>query len=265
MNLKIVSLSPIVTETLVLLGVEDEIIGITPYCKRYLNDPTGKAIVGTCTKVNYEKLSRLRPDIIFTMEPVQNRLDEELRSKGYMTFKVRAHTNVHTILSNIVDIGLVTNRIYEARELALRLEERIERVYMRTRKTKSRPKVFVDHLWSYEHSTTFGALSYINDGLWIAGGINVFHDKLIEFFEPNYDEVLERDPDIVLVSFDPIKNITIEKYLNLRPKMRLSKAYRKKAIYLIPETKEVNLSHPGPSFVNTIEYLEGLFERNRST
>ena len=56
MNLKIASLSPIVTETLVLLGLEDEIVGITPYCKHYLNDPSGKIIVGTCIKVNIEKL-----------------------------------------------------------------------------------------------------------------------------------------------------------------------------------------------------------------
>jgi ABC-type hemin transport system substrate-binding protein len=37
--MRIISLSPSVTETLVLLGLEDEIVGITPWCRMYLKDP----------------------------------------------------------------------------------------------------------------------------------------------------------------------------------------------------------------------------------
>lgn len=45
-SMKIVSLSSPTIETLVLLGLEDEIVGVTPWCKMYLNNPD-KEVVGT--------------------------------------------------------------------------------------------------------------------------------------------------------------------------------------------------------------------------
>ncbi len=259
--MRIVSLTPIATETLVLLGLEDELVGVTPYCRVYLRRPEDKAIAGTCLKAYYDKIAELRPDIIFTQAPVEDRVDERLRELGYRTFKVRSHTNVHDIIANVVDIGLVTGRAAEARELAFRLEERLQAIYRRTSGRRARPRVFVDHFWHYKSSSTVGALTYVDDGVWIAGGVNIFHDVQRGFFDVDYGEVARRDPDIVIVSFDPVQKLTVEKYAKLRPVIAGLRAYREGRVYLVPESRRVNLNHPGPSFVDTIEYLEGLLSR----
>ncbi len=258
--MRIVSLTPVATETLVLLGLEDELVGVTPYCRLYLSSMEGKTIVGTCLRVDLDKLYGLRPDLVITQEPVQSAIAGELMGKGFQVYRVRAHTNIHDIIATVVDLGTLTGRYWEAREIAASLEERLLRVLSKTRQIPGpeRPRVFVDHFWNYQTSSTVGGLSYVDDGVWVAGGINVFHDVLRGFFDANYEEAAARDPDVILVSVEPHYRMTVEKYVKLRPAVRRMRAYEEGRIHIIPEGRKVNLNHPGPSFIDTVEYLYAL-------
>lgn len=58
---RIASLSPGITDSLVALGLEDRIAGVTRHCR--LPGGARKAVVGGFMEVNLEALARLRPDL----------------------------------------------------------------------------------------------------------------------------------------------------------------------------------------------------------
>ncbi len=62
--LRIITLVPSQTELLVDLNLEANIVGITKFCVHPPNLISEKTLVGGTKKVNYNKIERLRPDII---------------------------------------------------------------------------------------------------------------------------------------------------------------------------------------------------------
>ena len=61
---RIVSLVPSLTELLVDLGLEDEIVGVTKFCIHPKHLRKEKTIVGGTKQVHLEKIKALEPDII---------------------------------------------------------------------------------------------------------------------------------------------------------------------------------------------------------
>jgi iron complex transport system substrate-binding protein len=258
--LRLVSLTPVATEVLALLGLEDNIVGITSYCTMYLSNNMNKEIVGTCLNVNLKKIEKLRPDLIITYDPVQREISERLLKSGYNVYSLRAPRSVNDIIAYISEIGVITGKYVEAKELIAKLSLRLANLLSETASIppNKRLRVYVEHFYSFNKSTTFGGLSYIDDGIWLAGGLNIYSNVPKSFFEPNYDDVASRDPDMVIVSVAQDLNLDLKRYVELRPKIRELRAYKTRQIYLVREGKRINLSHPGPTFINAVEYLHNL-------
>jgi len=112
--MRIASLSPAVTETLVSLGLEDEIVGATPWCKMYLND-VSKKIVGTYRSILFDRLKEVKPDVVFLQSRVHDKMVDAVRSEGFNTHLVPLPTNIYSIISHVIlDVGAMVNRYYEA-------------------------------------------------------------------------------------------------------------------------------------------------------
>jgi iron complex transport system substrate-binding protein len=261
---RIVSLSPAVTETLVLLGLEDEIVGVTPWCRAYLND-VSKEIVGTYLTILFDKLEKVRPDVVFLQSRVHDKMLEAVKTRGLNAYLMPLPTNVYSIIANIViDVGSIVGRYYEARELGERLLARVLSITERTRNLK-RLRVYVEYLWPDKTFSSAGALTFVDDGIRIAGGENIFKDVRQEFFYPSNEEIMVRDPEVILVSIEPPfeKLITVEEYKKIRKPLENSKAFRENKVLLVKESREVNLAHFGPSFIDTVEWLSTEFEKLR--
>ena len=63
-DLKIISLVPSLTELLVDLGLEENIVGITKFCVHPKNLRKEKVIVGGTKNIHLEKIKALQPDFI---------------------------------------------------------------------------------------------------------------------------------------------------------------------------------------------------------
>lgn len=255
-TIRIVSLSPAATETLSLLGLEDEIVGITPWCSMYLNNPSGKEIAGTYLDIRFDVLSKLAPDVVFLQSRVHDNMFREVRSRGFNAYLLPLPTNVYAIISHIVvDIGSVVGRYYEARELAEKLLDEVRRL-VRLCMRRCRRRVYVEYLWPDRTFSTAGCLTYVDDGIRIAGGENIYHDVAREFFNPKDEETAARDPEVVLVNIEPPwEGLTVEQYKEMRSTLSSTKAFKESRILLVKETKSVNLAHFGPSFVSTIDWI----------
>jgi len=252
--MKIVSLSPSVTDTLVHLGLEDEIVGVTPWCLPYLSKP--KPIAGTYLSVNTKFLREVQPDIVFLQSRVHDKLYPQLRDAGFRAVLVPLPTNIPAILSHIVmDVGAYVGRFEEAMELAYRLAERVMEVRRRSASDRRR-RVYVEYVFPDGSIVTAGALTYINDMIYAAGGSNIFSDKPLEFFRPDDEEVNRRNPELVLVNIEPgMEWLTEEKYREMRPVVAVNRR-----VIMVAESRERNLTHFGPSFIYTLEFLAELLK-----
>jgi iron complex transport system substrate-binding protein len=261
--MRIVSLSPAVTETLVLLGLEDEIVGITPWCKMYLTN-VNKEVVGSYLSISFDKLEKVKPDIVFLQSRVHDKFFEGVKSKGFNAYLVPLPTNVYAIIAHIVvDVGSIVNRYYEARELGEKLLYRVLKLCEKT-KTVRKLKVYVEYLWPDKTTSSTGSLTFIDDGIRIAGGENIFKDIPKEFFNPLDEDIINRNPEIIVVSLEPpFEDLNIENYKRLRSSLRDTKAFKENRILLVRQSKDVNLTHFGPSFVDTVEWLSKELEKFR--
>ncbi|MEM3966346.1 MAG: helical backbone metal receptor [Ignisphaera sp.] len=254
--MRIVSLSPATTETLSILGLEDSIVGVTPWCRMYLKD-RDKTIAGTYLNIDTAALRKLNPDVVFLQAHVHDKFLGVLREAGFNSYLVPLPSNLLDIISNIYLISTVVKRYWEGRELADALIEKLYS-YIRSRSSIGEgARVYVEFLWPDKTFSSTGALTYIDDGVRVAGGRNIFYDRVAKFFFPNDEEITALDPQIVLVNIEPpFTGITLNQYLEIRKALRYTSAYRDNRIYLLEESQEVNLAHPGPSFItNTMKKL----------
>jgi len=247
--MKIVSLSPSVTDTLVHLGLEDEIAGVTPWCLLYLSKP--KPIAGTYLSVNTKFLKEVQPDIVFLQSRVHDKLYPQLKDAGFRAVLVPLPTNIPAILSHVVmDVGAYVGKFEEAMELAYRLAEQVIEIRRRISPERRR-RVYVEYVFPDKSIVTAGALTYINDMIHSAGGFNIFSDKPLEFFKPDDEETNRRNPELVLVSVEPaMRWVTEEKYREMRPAVADNSR-----VIIVVESREKNLAHFGPSFIYTLEFL----------
>ncbi len=255
--MRIVSLSPSATETLSLLGLEDEIVGITPWCTMYLKKQAEKIFAGTYIAVDTTTIKKLNPDLVILQSHVHDHLLQLFRALGFNTHLLPLPMNLIDIVSNVEFIAILTNRYWEGKELADRLLNKIVEYIELGKTIKQRPKVYIEFLWPDKKVSSTGSLTYIDDGIRIAGAQNIFYDRIAKFFYVNDSEIIDRDPEIVLANIEPpYTGITIDNYLKYRPILKNTTAYKLQTIYLVEESVEANLAHPGPSFIaNTMKKI----------
>lgn len=92
---EIVSLAPNVTDIIVELGLSDQIVACTSYCEYEECES-----IGGWLSPDYNRLRQIDPDLIFTSDPLQEEISEQVSSMGY--------ENIHTNPSRFSDLtGLI--------------------------------------------------------------------------------------------------------------------------------------------------------------
>lgn len=252
-----VSLAPALTETLVLLGAVDELVGVSVYCGEYAPD---KPVVGTYVSVMWRRLREAKPDVIVLQDYVQRRLYEELREKGYRAYIFPLPTSLYGVADNAAGLGALVGRRREGLELAARIAEETRRL------EESMPSrlatVYAEYVWpDYSTRMSPGGRSFADHILRLAGGLNVYAHAPEPFVEPRPEQVMAMDPVAVIVSAEKMMRLTREKYLAKTPWMRGLRAVREGRLIILRGGRGEDLAHPGPSAVETARRLR---ERLRS-
>src|SRR5262245_47723254 len=123
---RIVSFSPAVTETLFLLGLGDEIAGVSAFCARP-PEVKSKRVLGSYNTVRRETLREIAPDVVFTTTGYQREFAVEL-AKDFPVYAVELPVTVVSIVDFVQKIGLVTGRVLEGAALSRSLLESLARL-----------------------------------------------------------------------------------------------------------------------------------------
>jgi len=194
---RIVSAAPAITETLFALGLGDRVVGVTTHC-RFPEEATKKPKIGGYLRPSLEAIVALRPDLVIAERSPSN-LVAQLAG-----LKISA---VEVDFKTLPDILLSFQRIADAAgvpERGLVLRNSITRQLDQIRShVKSYERVKIMFVVGRTPGTLTGIIvvggaSYLSELMAIAGGVNAFADSTAAYPKVTLEEVLARDPDVIL-------------------------------------------------------------------
>lgn len=192
---RIVTLGPYVTENLVLLGLEQNIVGLTVHEPAERKE--GKTIVGTLLEPSIERIVRLNPDIVIASRE-GNRPDvvARLEKLGIRVLTLGEMFSFRDICSNLRTLGRAVGREKEAERIVRDASARLSELRRKHGASRAERVFF---LLGWKPLITFGNRSYLDEMVRAAGGENLFHDIARKYLPVNIEEVVRRNPDVVLI------------------------------------------------------------------
>ena len=235
---RVISLAPNITEIIYALNQQSKLAAVTDYCN-YPPEAKSKGTIGALLNPNLEKIISLKPDLLIGTS-AHNELAIKLESKDLKTILLPINT-VNEILMSIDSIGTLLDCSDRAEQLVQSINDSI--YYYRidpNSQSKQPPRTML--VLGREPGTTrnigiIGSHNYM-DSLWVlAGGINLFSDLATKFAQVSRENIIDRNPDIIIefkidAEWNEKKNrVNLQEWNDLN----LLKAVTEKQVYVIPD------------------------------
>lgn len=164
---RLLSLCPSITESLVALGAGGDLVGITRYCIHPAAALKGVLRVGGTKNPDLDAVRAARPDLVFCNAEENRAEDVEALGREFAVDVSHPRTVVE-IPALLRHFGERTGREEKAREISLKVEEALERAEEEARFTGSRFR-FAYLIWK-DPWMTVGPRTYVADLLRQVGG-----------------------------------------------------------------------------------------------
>ncbi len=194
---RIVSTAPSITESLFALGLGDEVVGVSNYC-HYPPEANTRTRVGQLLNPDIETIIALHPDLV-VVERIPNHLQEKLQRLHIPSISV-AHDTVEDVLQSDETIARAAGVPDAAVRLNKQVEQTLEGVRGKTERFTRWKAVFVVGHSPGKLSGFFvaGKHTYLSELLEIAGATNVFDDAKQLYPQVSLEEILARNPDVIV-------------------------------------------------------------------
>ncbi|MCL1925336.1 MAG: ABC transporter substrate-binding protein [Defluviitaleaceae bacterium] len=202
-NLRIVSLSPSTTETLIFLGLHDNIIAVDQHSSSFIDNgiPEFNLFAG----LDIEQLMVLNPDIIFT---------------AFWTLEEHPFEDILVIIppvnylaeieTQLMKIASKTNTEELAIKLAEEMNERVENLLFILEQFDLPERSVYFEIGAEPAIFTVGQGTFINEIIELVGARNIFYDTQ-GWIPAIEEEVVYRNPEVILTNVayleDPISEI----------------------------------------------------------
>ena len=125
--MKILSAAPSNTEIIYKLGLEEHLVGTTSLCDYPEKAVSKPSIGGWSQNLDYEKVDKLKPDVILLSDSLQNEQALKLEEKGYEILQVNPES-LEEVFESIYSIGRRFNRAKEAENLVRKMKSELNTV-----------------------------------------------------------------------------------------------------------------------------------------
>ncbi len=194
---RIISTAPSITELLYALGLGNRVVGVTRFC-RYPPEAQLKPKIGDYTSPNLEAIAALKPDlVIIQTNPVH--LADRLAKLKLRVLEIDQE-NIAAIYKSIHDVGAATAAEHAATQLSDSILDGLSKIRNRV---SALPRVRMMFVIGRSPNrldglVVAGRASYLNEVIEIAGGENVFRDAVAGYPEVSLEEVMARNPDVIV-------------------------------------------------------------------
>ncbi len=241
---RIVSLGPVLTEGVFLLGRGDDLAADTIYCI-YPEAAKRKEKIGSITDINVEKIYRLQPGLVLASPLTDGRQLEKLKSMKLHVEIFGQPESFRGICGEFLRLSKLLDREDLAKGIVDRAENEVSNL---VKKISIYPKkrVFVEI--GTNPLFTAGEKSFINDFIIFGGGVNIASDSGVGIYSS--EMVLKKDPEVIIISDMGIDNGHEKDYWR---RYKSVSAVKNHAIFSIDS---YHLCSPTPvSFVQTLDEI----------
>ena len=253
---RIVSTAPSITELLYALGLGDRVVGVTRFC-RYPPEAQKKPKIGDYTSPNLEAIAALKPDLVIVQtNPV--RLKERLSALRLHVLEIN-QDDIAALYNSIRVVGEATGVSPRAAQLIDSIRGKLGVIRMRAAPLPRTRVMFVvgrspNRL---EGLVVVGKASYLNEVIALAGGENVFRDAVAAYPAVSLEEVLARNPDVILDMGDMSDTVNVTEehkhgVVALWQRLQALAAVKTRRVFAVASDIYVV---PGPRVVNAAQSI----------
>ena len=191
---RIVSLGPINTENVFLLGAGERLVANTSYCVRPEAAKT-KEKIGSVMQFSIEKILSLHPDLILATGLTRPEQVQQLKAAGIPVVHVPQPQSFAEICSRFLELGRLLGLEERAAEIIAEAREKVTAVQ---RLYASYPPQKV--LLQVGSQPIFVSIpsSFTNDFITLSGNSNIAAGQ--QSGRTNYEQVIARNPDTIIIA-----------------------------------------------------------------
>jgi iron complex transport system substrate-binding protein len=194
--LRLVSLSPSLTEIVFALGRGDWLVGVTEFCD-FPPAARDKPRIGGTMTPNLERVVQVRASLVLaTAEGNPRDLLGQLSRLDIPIFAVKPE-GYAGILASVRTLGRLLKADAAAADLVRDIEGRTADI---RRAVAGRPRPRTLYLVWTDPLVAAGPATFIHDLIELAGGKNVVRERAVAYPRLSWEEVVASSPDVILVA-----------------------------------------------------------------
>ncbi|MCK4245092.1 MAG: cobalamin-binding protein [Candidatus Omnitrophica bacterium] len=194
---RVISLAPGFTETLIDLGLQNRIVGVTT-SSDYLKEVKEVERIGLYMKPSLEKIVSLSPDLVFATNYVGQRQTVKTLKKLGIRVEVFEEKGIEGVFLKVKRIGEICGVPEEARRIIRKMQKRIEQIRAQT-SSFNQLCVYVET--GYNPLFTCGKGSFIDELIEIAGGENIAHNIDKPYPRVSAEFIISKDPEVIILPY----------------------------------------------------------------
>ncbi|MGL4763286.1 MAG: ABC transporter substrate-binding protein [Sarcina sp.] len=246
---RIVSLSQFMTETLLSMDLQDEMVGtalldneILPvYKEEYEKIPKLKITQGH--NISKENFLGLKPDFASgwyqSLTAKGTGTPQELENAGihpYVASALEGNATIENVYSDYRELGKIFNKEEKAETIITKMKSEIKDVEKKISNIndKDKPKVLIYDSGNKDAYVVGGG--FANNLITLSGGKNIFSDLKNQWNNVSFESIASRNPDVILVTDYLAQAQSIEKkldFIKTNPAFKNINAVKNNKIYKI--------------------------------
>lgn len=191
---RVISLSPFITETIYLLGAQNQLLADTTYCT-VPPEAAQKEKIGSVTQMNVEKIISLQPDLVITSPLSSKKQLKMLQSQGLRIMEIRNPKTFDQMCAITLNIGDALGKTAQAKALIKQASDDVDKVRRQVAGLTAR-RVFIQIGIKPLH--TVNKDLFINEFLILANAVNIAENQPSGIY--SREEVIKQNPDVILVA-----------------------------------------------------------------
>jgi iron complex transport system substrate-binding protein len=248
---RIISLAPSTTEQLFAVGAGDKVVGVTLYDNYPPQVQQVERVGGYVAKsISVEKILSLKPDLVLSRGAIQLSVVEALERVGIAVLAIEPHT-VEEVYAATTLIGQLTMREPQASTIVADMRQRVGHVQAQVAAIPAEQRVTVFYKAYDEPLIAAGPSTFIGHMIELAGGVNIFADRSEHYPQISAEEVLRRNPAVILGPVTQGGNLSRAQTLS-RPGWQHLAAVKNHRIHLLDDDL---ISRPGPRLASALEVM----------
>ncbi len=241
---RIISLTPLGTETIFALGCGCNVVGVSDFCN-YPPAACQKQHLGGTINPSLEKLISLQPDMVVVLG-LSTKVANFCQQHNIPVIHLKM-ADIQGYFRDVKKLGQILGCPQKASQLCTQLKNNLNKLH---EKTSSAPRVRIflslSHIpGSLRGLSTMGSKTTLNELITLAGGLNIFNDLTKPYAQISAEALVNRQPQVIIEPLTKQQNNPACKQLILNDWAKLSQipAVVNKRIYF---TNADLIMKPGP-------------------